>query len=126
MKSVMRSLIVGLMLLSLTGCGKSATDLLTEKPWKVNSLKLGGMEVIGLIPGLTTISLTIAKDGNFSLNAGVLFNQSGTWTLSQDEKQLLVTSEEQVTTWDILLLEEGVLKMQTTLSGQVAVAEATH
>jgi len=126
MKSIVRLLFVGLLTVGLSACSKSATDLLTEKPWKVNSFKLGGMELIGFVPGLTSLDLTIAKDGTFSLSGGALINQAGVWALSPDEKSLFVTSEEQVTTWNILLLEEGVLKMQTTLFDQVAVAEATH
>jgi hypothetical protein len=40
---------------------------------------------------------------------------AGTWSLSADEKQLIVEGEGQTTTWTIQTLKEGELRMSTTL-----------
>jgi hypothetical protein len=54
------------------------------------------------------------REGNFDLDL-VAIQIAGTWSLSEDEKQLIVEGEGQTTTWSIQTLKEGELRMSTNL-----------
>jgi hypothetical protein len=107
----------GIMLVALffQSCAKSTTDKLIEKPWKVTSLLVMGSDVIPFISPDQPVTLTMTKAGLFDLNLNVT-QITGNWTLSADEKKLIVSGEGQTTTWDIVLLEEGALSMTTSLA----------
>jgi len=104
-------LAVGLL---FSSCEKSTTDFLVEKPWEVQSLTVLGMDVLPLVSQGQPVSLIMDREGNFDLDL-VAIQIAGNWSLTADEKQLIVEGQGQTTTWDIQTLKEGELRMSTTL-----------
>lgn len=98
----------------LSSCEKSTTDFLVEKPWEVQSLTAMGTDILPFITQGQPVSLIMDREGNFDLDL-VATQITGTWSLSADEKQLIVEGQGQTTTWDIQTLKEGELRMSTTL-----------
>lgn len=113
MKLALTTLIVGLSLI-FSSCEKSTTDFLVEKPWEVQSLTAMGTDILPFVSQGQPVSLIMDREGNFDLDL-VAVQIAGTWSLSADEKQLIVEGEGQTTTWTIQTLKEGELRMSTTL-----------
>jgi len=113
MKLAVSTLLLGLTFL-LSSCEKSTTDFLTEKPWEVQSLTAMGTDILPFVSQGQPVSLVMDREGNFDLDL-VALQIAGTWSLSADEKQLIVEGQGQTTTWNIQTLKEGELRMSTVL-----------
>ena len=113
MKLALTTLLVGLSLI-FSSCEKSTTDFLVEKPWEVQSLTAMGTDILPFVSQGQPVSLIMDREGNFDLDL-VALQIAGTWSLSADEKQLIVEGEGQTTTWTIQTLKEGELRMSTNL-----------
>ncbi|MBM3171428.1 MAG: hypothetical protein FJZ75_07450 [Bacteroidetes bacterium] len=113
MKLAFSTLLLALAFL-FSSCEKSPTDFLVEKPWEVQSLTAMGTDILPFISQGQPVSLIMDREGNFDLDL-VVTQITGTWSLSADEKQLIVEGQGQTTTWDIQTLKEGELRMSTTL-----------
>jgi hypothetical protein len=128
---IMKNLfIAGLMLLAvgLQSCAKSNSDLLTEKPWKVQSIMVGGENVIApaILAGMT-FTLNFATDGTYAFSlAGE--NSEGTWAFSSDEKAVITTETGQTesVTWTVAKLESGVLSLDFMIETSAATLNAIH
>ena len=73
-----------------------------------------GTDILPFVSQGQPVSLIMDREGNFDLDL-VAVQIAGTWSLSADEKQLIVEGEGQTTTWTIQTLKEGELRMSTNL-----------
>lgn len=113
MKRILSTLLLGLVIL-FSSCEKSTTDWLVERPWEVQSLTAAGTDILPFVSQGQPVSLIMDREGNFDLDL-VAIQIAGTWSLSENEKQLIVEGEGQTTTWNIQTLKEGELRMSTNL-----------
>lgn len=131
-------LLIGLVslaaLIQLSSCSKdpvplTKTQLLTQNTWTLTSVTYAGMS----IPGATFTGQLIFKTDKtytFSLSATAVgvdpidVTETGTWTLSSDEKSFTMTSNDPTGTTggtaltsDIITLDAVNLKFKQSISG---------